>query len=59
MKTRVHDWLDMKTLKPAYGFQVFVDGKWLDVAENGKACIFHSTGERDKKQAKFRKMKGL
>lgn len=57
MKTRAKDWLNMKTMKPAYGIQVFHDGRWKDAAENGKACIFGSRYERDKKQAEFRKIK--
>lgn len=57
MRTRTKDWLDLKTMKPAYGFQVFHDGQWKDVAEDGKACIFASPAKRDKKRSEFRKLR--
>lgn len=57
MRTRISNWIDMKTRKPAFGFQVYHDGRWMNAAEDGKPCIYTSEAKRDKKQAEFRKLK--
>lgn len=58
MKTRNHDWFDMKNpQQPKYGIQVQQDGKWYNAAENGEPCLFDTEAERDAKRAEFRKLK--
>ena len=55
MKTRNHDWFDSKRLIPMYSFQVRVDGKWANVHDNGKPCIYATQSERDAARAEMRK----
>lgn len=57
MRTRATEYLNRHTLKPEYGFQVFHDNKWTNVAENGEPCIYKTEKERDEKRAQYRKLK--
>lgn len=57
MRTRAIEYLNRHTLKPEYGFQVFHDNEWKNVAENGEPCIYKTEKERDEKRAQYRKLK--
>lgn len=57
MRTAPTTWLDTITLQSKYGLKVFHDGKWKNLAENGKPCIYDTTVERDAKRAEYRKIK--
>lgn len=57
MITRPTRWIDLKTLKPKFGLEVRLHGKWMGYAENGKPCIYDSEKERDAKRAEVRKIK--
>ena len=57
MRTRATEYLNRHTLKPEYGFQVFHDNEWKNVAENGEPCIYKTEKERDEKRAQYRKLK--
>lgn len=56
MRTREHNWLDTNTLEPKYGFQVYANGCWCHVHEDGKPCIYDTPEERDAARAKARRM---
>lgn len=58
MRTRTHDWFNLKDMTPRYSFQIHINGKWHNVAENGKPLWYETTQERDRKQAEYRRMKG-
>lgn len=57
MRTRNHDYLNMHTIEPEFGFQVFDEGEWKNVAEAGVPCIYKTEKERDEKRAQYRKLK--
>ena len=56
MKTRNHDWLNMETLKPAFGIEAYVNGIWMNVAQDGVPCLFDTAAERDAKRLEIRKL---
>lgn len=51
MRTRMHQWLDMKRMKPAFGIQVWHKGRWLHAHEDGKPLIFKTEAACDAKRA--------
>ena len=57
MLTRNRDYLNKKTLEPEFGFQVFDEGEWKNVAENGVPCIYKTPEERNAKRAQYRKLR--
>lgn len=57
MKTRNYDWYDCEQNKPAYSFQVFMNGEWVHPCEDGKLLVFGTQEERDAKRAEVRKHK--
>lgn len=59
MRTREADWFNTETMETMYGFQVYHDGKWRHVAENGKPQIFATAAERDAKRREYQAMKSL
>jgi hypothetical protein len=58
MRTRTHEWFNLKDAQPLYSFQVLINGKWHNVAEGGKPLWYATTAERDAKQAEYQRMKG-
>lgn len=44
MKTRIHQWLDTKRLRPMFGVQVYANG-WKHAHSNGQPLIY-ATRER-------------
>ena len=57
MRTRNHDFLNRNTFEREFGFQVFDEGEWKNVAEDGVPCIYKTEKERDEKRAQYRKLK--
>lgn len=57
MRTRVHNWLDTKTMTPLYSFQIWDPGdrRWKNVAEGSKPLLFENEKDRDAKRAEYRK----
>lgn len=56
MKTRKFDWFDMKNPdKPVYSFQVFKDGKWMNLLKDNKLLMFGTEAERDQARKDFNK----
>lgn len=56
MQTAPTSWLDTETLKPKYGLKVLHEGRWKNLAEDGKPCIYDTETERDAKRAEYRKI---
>lgn len=48
-KVRLHEWLNIQTLKVEYGLQILVGKKWHHVAENGVGCIFRNRARAERK----------
>ena len=48
-KYRVHDWFNTETLKPHYGIQILVKGKWYHCMDNDGPLMFDSKAEAQKK----------
>ncbi len=57
MKTKVYDFLDTKTGKQYYSFQVNYLGKWQGIKHGGMKQIFDTEAGRDTTQAIYRLMK--
>ena len=57
MRTRNHDYLNRHTFEREFGFQIFDEGEWKNVAEDGAPCIYKTEKERDEKRAQYRKLK--
>lgn len=57
MKTRLHEWLDLKTMRPRFGVQVCCNRQWRHVAENGKPCVYETEAEAERKRTELRKLK--
>lgn len=57
MRTRPVEYLNTHTLQPEYGFQVFHNGEWKNVAEDSKPCIYKTEEERDEKRKMYRNLK--
>ena len=57
MRTRNSDYLNTETFKPEFSFQIFHDGEWKNVAEDGAPCIYKTEKDRDEKRAQYRKLK--
>jgi hypothetical protein len=47
MKTRRHDWYDIKSHKPIYGIQVFHKGQWRNVMNEGKPLLYDNEKDRN------------
>ena len=59
MRTRVRDWVNVRSWKQYFSFQVFIQGKWAYLS-NGKRPLYWKTeAERDAKQALARKAKTI
>lgn len=59
MRTRAADWLNTETMRTMFGFQVYHEGRWRHVAENGKPLIYETREARDDKRAEYRKRRSL
>ena len=57
MRTRNESWLNTETMTEMYGVQAYRDGKWRNVAKDGKPAIFDNPADRDAFRAEIRKMK--
>lgn len=57
MRTRPTSWIDIDTLQGKYGLQVLHKGKWRNLAENGKPCVYDTQEERDAKRREYSKIK--
>jgi hypothetical protein len=60
MRTRNHEWLNIKTLEVSYGIEVKdTDGKWKHYCEakNSAVWLTNDPKERDNKRAELRKIK--
>lgn len=56
MRTRNHDWLDMKRGQPRYGIQIkLADGRWLDVGSSAGVELHDTPEERDSRRAELQK----
>lgn len=54
MKTKKTEYLDMKTLKPAYGIKVQHAGKWHDLAIDGVLYTAKTEKECEAKRAEIK-----
>lgn len=59
MRTRPHDWYDEAVTRTLYSFQVFHNGKWRHVAENGEPLLFAKANDRDAARARYRRLREL
>lgn len=55
MKTRKFDWFDTKSGTPVYSFQVYKDGKWMNVAKDSVPAFYKTEAERDQARKDFNK----
>lgn len=56
MRTRNHQWVDLRNGATKYGFQVYANGRWCHTHKDGKPCIYDTATERDAERAKARKL---
>lgn len=59
MLTRPTTWLNTKTLKPVYGIELRINGKWMGYAKDGEAQFWTTEKARDAERAKLRKIPEL
>jgi glucose dehydrogenase len=57
MRTRKFDYLDTKTGKPVYSFQVRHNDKWHNVTRGNQPLLFHTEQERDRMRLAASKLK--
>ncbi len=57
MKTRIKDWVNIKTWREFYSFQVFIDRKWCLLTDGKTLVSFKTEEERDRVQVLVRKAK--
>ena len=46
-KVKNHDYLNMKTKTPQYGFKIFVGGEWCLASLGSRLILFDTPEERD------------
>lgn len=54
MRTRNHDWFDSAKMAPVYGVQIYHDGKWRDVAIDGKIVLCATEAERAEQRKRIK-----
>lgn len=57
MKTRRHDWFNVKTHEVLHGIQVFHKGQWMNYAEDNKPFFVKTKEEVETKRKELRKLK--
>lgn len=59
MRTKESNWINTQTLKPKYGIKILVNGKWMNLMNKGKPCIFESKEKRDELRKVIAKMEKI
>lgn len=56
MKIRKHEWLNTRDLKVMYGIQGRIEprGRWVNLCEADRPCIYETEPERDAKMREIR-----
>lgn len=55
MRTKLSAWYKQDLDEVWFGVKVLVGGRWADLAETGKACIYPTQSEAEAKRGEMRK----